>query len=35
VLPEGNDPGGSLAKALEKETGLPVKVPRYGESFGV
>jgi hypothetical protein len=35
VLPDGLDQERSFVKALEKETGVPVKVPSYGESFGV
>jgi len=35
VLPEGLDPERSFVKALEKEIRVPVKVPSYGESFGI
>jgi metallo-beta-lactamase family protein len=35
VLPEGLDPERGFVKALEKEIRVPVKVPSYGESFGI
>jgi len=35
VLTEGLDPDRGFEKALEKEIGVAVKVPSYGESFGV